>query len=99
MISNLGRSKTSPPRQEANASMNTAAANSSTYGAPTSRSPSYSGSNFTRSSRVLPWEDNQKDDMEQRRGVRQPVLYPESKLRRGGDLYSSFAKEEKSERE
>ena len=103
MISNIGRSRASPPHQESIPAVvvNTTptSTGNSSYGASTARSPSYTTSNFTRSSRVLPWEDDQKDDMEQRRGVRQPVLYSDSKLRRGGDLYSSYGKEEKSERE
>lgn len=103
MISSIGRSKASPPRQESNpaavVSTTPTSTGNNSYGTSTARSPSYTTSNFTRSSRVLPWEDDQKDEMEQRRGARQPVLYSESKLRRGGDLYSSYGKEEKSERE
>ena len=79
MISNIGRSKVSPPRQELHAAVSTG---TGSYGSSTSRSPSFA------KNRVLPWEADSKDDMEQRR--RQ---FPDTKLRRG-EFFSG-----KSERE
>jgi len=82
MISNIGRTKASPPRQERAATATAMPAGTSSYGSNTSRSPSFA------KNRLLPWEADSKDDMEQRR--RQ---FPDSKLRRG-EFYSG-----KSERE
>ena len=76
MISNIGRSKASPPRQDLGAIVTAIPRDSSTYGVSTSRSPSFA------KNRVQPWEADSKDDMEQRR--RQ---FPDSKLRRG-EFYS-----------
>ena len=83
MISNIGRAKTSPPREEQPSFAITTPTGTSSYATSTSsRSPS-----FARI-RPLPWEADNKDDMEQRR--RQ---FPDSKLRRG-ELYSGTSERE-----